>query len=84
MALYLGWPGRWLVLPDPAPGVGASLIRPHGEHLLLDGGRVIDFAGPGLRSYTMRWQRLTDDEYAVLEQVHSGAAVDWPVLDAAD
>jgi hypothetical protein len=71
--LYLGRPGRWLVLPDPAPGVGASLVRPFGEHTTLDGGRVIDFAGAGRRVFTLRWQRLTDDEYAVLEQVHGGA-----------
>ncbi|MEV6526893.1 hypothetical protein AB0M43_33675 [Longispora sp. NPDC051575] len=73
MPLYLGQLGALVALPDPAPGLGATLARPHGEHVTLSGGRAVDFAGPGRRTYTLSWEALTDDEYAALEAFYSGA-----------
>ncbi|WP_157640886.1 hypothetical protein [Longispora albida] len=73
MPLYVGrWGGELIAMPDPLPGVSATMERRHGEHQLLGGGRVVEFAGAGRRSYTFRWERLTDDEYAALEHFHAG------------
>lgn len=80
MALWLGPPERLLALPDPDPGMSATVTRPTAEHTLLGGGRVIDIAPSGRSTFTLRWQRLTDDEYAILEQVYSGATGPGPFL----
>lgn len=73
MPVWLGRPGALIALPDPAPGVTATLERPSGEHTTLAGGRVVEFAGFGRREFRLSWERLTDDEYAVLEAFHTGS-----------
>ena len=84
MTLWLGWPGMLWALPDPAPGVGASLERSAGEHRTIGGGRTVEFTGTGRRSFHLVWERLTDDEYAVLETIFTGAAGIGPWMLATD
>ncbi|GIG63647.1 hypothetical protein Lfu02_80190 [Longispora fulva] len=80
MTVYLGNVGALVALPDPDPGVGATLARPRQEHATLGGGRTVDYAGPGRRTYTMAWERLTPAEYAVLEAFHTGGWGPGPFL----
>ncbi|GIJ50036.1 hypothetical protein Val02_69220 [Virgisporangium aliadipatigenens] len=73
MGLFLGTPGRLIALPEPDPGVSATVVRRFGVHDLLGGGRVVDRAAVGRREWRLSWQRLSEDEFAVLEAFHTGA-----------
>lgn len=84
MSLWLGRPSTLVALPDPAPGLSATVTRRFGEHVTLGGGRVVDFAGPGRRTFRLHWDRLSDDEYAVLEAFHTGAWGPGPWLLVTD
>ncbi|MEV4414019.1 hypothetical protein [Catellatospora sp. NPDC049609] len=78
MTLYLGRPGALVELPDPDPGVTATPVRAAADHQLLGGGRVVDLLGTPRRIITASWTRLLDDEYALLEEFHSGARGSGP------
>ena len=85
MTVWIGWPGVfWGAVPDPAPGVVATLERPSGEHTTLSGSRTVDFAGFGRRSFRFTWERLTPAEYAVLEATFTGSNGVGPWMLATD
>lgn len=69
MTLYLGRPGTALepLTPSPQTGLEATYARTSQVRPTIGGGRVVDYAPGGLRTWKATWSSLTATELAALE-----------------
>jgi hypothetical protein len=70
--MYLGKPGALVALPSPLRGAAGPFERRGSARDTIGGGRVVDFAPGGTRTYTLQWRAFPLDSYAVVEAFYLG------------
>ncbi len=78
MTFYIGRPGALVALPLASRGRKPVWARRSSVQDTLGGGRVVQFAPDGRRTYDLAWQALTLDQLSVFERFATGAAGPGP------
>lgn len=68
--MYLGPPGLLLQVRDPKPDFDMPADRGGATNTTLSGGMRVDFPGKHPRTFSPSWDKMSDDEYALLEKIY--------------
>lgn len=73
MTFYLGRPGSLVALPHPGRGIDPTLSIPLTARQTISGGRTVDRAPAGRRTYELTWASLSPDQHSIVEEFYVGA-----------
>lgn len=75
---YIGRIGALVALPAPSRGREPVWSRRSAVQGTLGGGRVVQFAPGGRRTYSLGWRKISNDVLSLLERFATGAAGPGP------